>query len=123
MMTAHVVFADLDPANPATLSPTVIAGTVRGRIGFAGVLVSDDLDMGALSGPPEARALAALAAGCDLALYCPGDAAGTRAVLVAAPALTDAARARLARAADLARAHRSALDRPALERERAHLLA
>ena len=56
------------PALPATLSPTIIASIIRGRIGYQGVLVSDDLAMHALTGAPADRATAALQAGCDVAL-------------------------------------------------------
>ncbi len=118
MMTAHIVYRAWDPARPGTLSPLVIDGAIRGRAGFRGVLVSDDLAMEALSGTPAARALGALAAGCDLALYCPGDAEGTQAVLRAAPALTEAARARLAAARALAMRRRLALDPAGLRAER-----
>lgn len=97
MMTAHVLFPAWDKARPATLSPTILRDIVRQRIGFDGLLFSDDLAMGALSGTPMERALAALDAGCDLALWCPGDAA-TRAVLEATPPLSPAAAVRLARA-------------------------
>src|SRR6476659_9675165 len=45
IMTAHVVFAALDAARPATLSPEVMTGLLRDRIGFRGVIVSDDLDL------------------------------------------------------------------------------
>jgi beta-N-acetylhexosaminidase len=82
-MTAHVVYQSIDPARPGTLSPVVIREIIRGRIGFTGTLVSDDLAMGALTGTPAERAVAALEAGCDVALYCPGDMAGNRAVLEA----------------------------------------
>ena len=82
-MTAHVVYEQYDPVNPGTLSPIIIQNLIRERIGFRGVLVSDDLAMGALSGTPVERARKALAAGCDIALYCPGDFAGNRAVLEA----------------------------------------
>ena len=82
-MTAHVIYEQYDRVNPATVSPTVIAEIIRGKIGFAGTLLSDDLAMHALSGRPEERAKAALAAGCDIALYCPGDLPGNRAVLEA----------------------------------------
>jgi beta-N-acetylhexosaminidase len=83
-MTAHVIFEQYDKVNPATVSPTIVADIIRGKIGFAGTLLSDDLAMHALSGrPPEERVRAALAAGCDIALYCPGDFAGNRAVLEA----------------------------------------
>jgi beta-N-acetylhexosaminidase len=82
-MTAHVVYEQYDPVNPGTLSEIIIRDLIRGRIGFKGVLVSDDLAMGALSGTPAERATRALAAGCDIALYCPGDFEGNSAVLEA----------------------------------------
>lgn len=69
-MTAHVVFEAWDAERPATLSPTVIRDVIRGRIGFDGLLFSDDIDMKALSGTPGEKALAALAAGCDVVLDC-----------------------------------------------------
>lgn len=123
LMTSHILYPLWDRLRPATLSPTVIAEVIRGRIGFRGVLVSDDLAMHALEGPPEARALACLAAGCDVALYCPGDAEGTAAVLRAAPPLTEAARARLAAARATAAARTVPLDETALAAERDRLLA
>ena len=72
-MTAHVVYTALDKDNPATTSERVIRDTIRGRLGFDGVLVSDDIGMKALSGSFAERAAAALAAGCDLVLHCSGD--------------------------------------------------
>lgn len=86
-MTAHIVFTAIDPVLPATTSPKVISEIMRGEIGFSGILLSDDLAMQALSGGPGARASAALAAGCDLALYCTGRLEETAAVLRAAPPL------------------------------------
>ena len=83
MMTAHILYEGLDDLRPATLSPTIIQSVIRSAIGFRGVLLSDDLAMNALQGTPLARTEAALAAGCDVALYCPGDAAGNRAILEA----------------------------------------
>jgi len=82
-MTAHVLYPELDPESPATISRTIIHDIIRTRIGFAGTLISDDLAMQALRGTPAERALAALAAGCDIALYCPGDMDGNRAILEA----------------------------------------
>ncbi len=84
-MTAHIVYEQIDATLPATISPKVIRDVIRRKIGFKGILVSDDLAMAALSGTPAARASAALAAGCDIALYCPGDMAGNRAILEAVP--------------------------------------
>ncbi len=69
-MTCHVVFEAWDAENPATLSPTVIADIIRGRIGFDGLLMTDDIDMKALSGTAGEKAAAAIAAGCDVALDC-----------------------------------------------------
>jgi len=82
-MTAHVVYDAFDPDLPATLSAKVIREVIRGRLQFEGVLLSDDLAMAALAGPPAGRALAALAAGCDIALYCAGVLEETAAVLEA----------------------------------------
>jgi beta-N-acetylhexosaminidase len=123
MLTAHITYRALDPDRPATVSPRVIAGAIRGEIGFAGVLASDDLSMQALSGGPAGRATAALAAGCDIALYCPGDAEGNASVLAACPPLTEAALARLARGRALAAARLQPLDGAALQTERDGLLA
>jgi beta-N-acetylhexosaminidase len=123
MMTAHILYPALDREHPATLSRRIIEGQIRGRAGFRGVLVSDDLAMNALTGPQAARAIAALAAGCDIALYCPGDAEGTEAVLDAVPVLTPEGAARLAAAAAQARRRRQNLHAPTLAAERDALLA
>ncbi len=69
-MTCHVIFTAWDPDRPATLSPTVIDSVIRQRIGFHGLLMTDDLDMKALSGDVPSRAADAIAAGCDIALNC-----------------------------------------------------
>jgi len=92
-MTAHVVFDAIDAARPATLSPAVIA-LIRDRIGFSGLLLSDDLSMEALSGTLAQRAAGAIAAGCDVALHCNGVRDEMEAVVAAAGALTEAAAAR-----------------------------
>jgi beta-N-acetylhexosaminidase len=71
-MTAHVVYDAIDAQRPATTSYRVIRDVIRGEIGFAGVLLSDDLSMNALHGTLAARAKAALFAGCDVVLHCNG---------------------------------------------------
>ena len=71
-MTCHVIFEAWDPDRPATLSPVVIDSVIRQRIGFHGLLMTDDLDMKALSGDVPSRAADAIAAGCDIALNCWG---------------------------------------------------
>jgi beta-N-acetylhexosaminidase len=69
-MTGHLVFTAWDAEHPATQSPFVIEQIIRGRIGFDGLLLTDDLDMEALSGSVPERAERSLAAGCDIALNC-----------------------------------------------------
>jgi beta-N-acetylhexosaminidase len=122
MMTAHIRYPALDAERPATLSPRILGEVVRGSIGFGGVLVSDDLAMAALSGTPAARGQAALAAGCDVALYCSGEFAPTADLLVRCPPLSEAAAVRLAGARARAAGRREPLDADALARERDGLL-
>ena len=69
-MTGHLLFTAWDAENPATLSPYVIEEVIRCQIGFDGLLLTDDLDMEALSGTVPSRAARAVAAGCDIALNC-----------------------------------------------------
>jgi len=69
-MTAHVRYTAWDDSAPGTLSPFVIGEVIRKRIGFTGLLLSDDLDMEALTGTVPERAERAIAAGCDIALNC-----------------------------------------------------
>lgn len=71
-MTAHVVYAAVDPHNPATTSARVVEEIIRGEIGFEGLLVSDDTSMKALSGDFQTKAASILAAGVDLVLHCNG---------------------------------------------------
>lgn len=96
-MTAHIVYDAIDSRAPATTSPTVIAGVIRDQLGFDGLLLSDDLSMGALTGSLGSRTAAALAAGCDVALHCNGDGAEMRAVAETAPLLGSQAMQRFAR--------------------------
>jgi beta-N-acetylhexosaminidase len=86
-MTAHVVFTAIDPVAPATTSVTIVRNVIRDSIGFAGLLMSDDISMGALSGSLGERTRAAIAAGCDIVLHCNGDLSEMRAVAAEAPVL------------------------------------
>ena len=90
-MTAHVVFSAIDPVAPATTSVTMVAQVIRGFIGFRGLLMSDDVSMGALSGSIAERSRGALSAGCDVVLHCNGDLAEMTAVAGAVPMLTGVA--------------------------------
>jgi len=71
-MTAHVVFTALDPVEPATVSPTIVRDVIRDSIGVTGLLMSDDISMGALSASIAERTRAAIAAGFDVELHCNG---------------------------------------------------
>jgi beta-N-acetylhexosaminidase len=93
-MTAHVVFSAIDPVAPATTSATIVRDVIRDSIGFRGLLMSDDVSMGALSGSLRDRARAALAAGCDVVLHCNGKMDEMLEVAAAAPPLAGEAAAR-----------------------------
>jgi beta-N-acetylhexosaminidase len=97
-MTAHVVYTAWDPDRPASLSPTVIHDIIRGRIGFDGLLMSDDIGMEALQGDFASRAAGVVAAGCDVALHCSGKMEEMVAVAGAVPPLSSAGAERLGRA-------------------------
>ena len=97
-MTAHVVYEAWDPEHCASVSARVIREQIRGRMGFDGLLISDDLDMKALSGDIAARATAVLAAGCDIALNCWGRLDDMKLIAEQVPAMTPEAASRLTRA-------------------------
>jgi beta-N-acetylhexosaminidase len=97
-MTAHVVYTAWDKERCASLSPAVIGEIIRGRIGFDGLLMSDDLGMHALSGGFAERAAGVIAAGCDIALHCSGDMAEMEAVAGALGPIAAVSHDRLQRA-------------------------
>jgi beta-N-acetylhexosaminidase len=121
-MTAHVVFSAIDPAQPATTSATMVQEVIRGFIGFQGLLMSDDVSMGALSGTIADRSHAALRAGCDVVLHCNGDLAEMSAVAGAAPLLTGVA-AKRADAALAARGAREEFDAEAARKTFKQMIA
>ncbi len=68
VMTAHIIHRDLDPQYPATLSSAILKDLLREQMGFRGVIISDDMQMGAISrhfGFEEAL-VQAVEAGCDI---------------------------------------------------------
>ncbi|MEW6441050.1 MAG: beta-N-acetylhexosaminidase [bacterium] len=72
LMSAHVLYPAMDPEMPATLSPGILTVLLRRKMGFQGIVVTDDLEMHAIAdrfGPEEA-ACRALAAGADQILFC-----------------------------------------------------
>lgn len=119
-MTAHIVFSDIDETLPATQSPKMIR-VIREDIGFSGLLMTDDLNMQALSGSLGERTAASMAAGCDLALHCKGDLSEMRAVAETCGTQSDETRAR-AQAALAARRTPDPVDILALEAELRHLM-
>lgn len=102
-MTAHVVFSAIDPVQPATTSAIMIGDVIRGSIGFDGLLMSDDVSMGALSGTLAERSRLAIAAGCDLVLHCNGRMDEMLEVAAASPTLAGEALRRADRALALRR--------------------
>jgi beta-N-acetylhexosaminidase len=126
IMTAHVVFAALDDTVPATLSRAVITGLLRERMGYEGIVVSDDLDMRAIAahfGVGDA-AVRAIQAGCDALLLCRDIAhqQQAREALIRTGERDAELRADLARAAERIRAakarheeQRASLPRPGLD--------
>lgn len=72
MMTAHIRYGALDATQPVTFSRPIVHGLLRQRLGFEGVIVSDDLEMGALRHlvPADEAATATIRAGGDLAIIC-----------------------------------------------------
>lgn len=114
-MTAHIVFAAIDDGAPATMSSRVIGEAIRRDIGFGGVLVSDDISMGALQGGLGDRARRAFAAGCDLVLHCTGVFAEMEEVVAAAPPISAATGERLARGEALRRRSARPFDRAEAE--------
>jgi len=100
-MTSHIVFDQIDPDHPATQSSIVIEDIIRGAIGFDGLLLTDDLNMNALSGDLPARAEKALEAGVDIVLHCSGKLAEMRDVAQVCPTLSDKAIARITGGQDI----------------------
>ena len=120
-MTAHVVFTAIDPVSPATTSAMIVQDVIRGWIGFKGLLMSDDISMGALSGSLRERTRAALAAGCDVVLHCNGKLEEMREVAAESPPLAGEA-ARRAQAALAARRPPKEIDLAAAREEFAAMM-
>jgi beta-N-acetylhexosaminidase len=82
IMTAHILYGALDAAQPVTFSKRAITSLLREELAFPGVIVTDDLEMGATRAlaTPEEGALRSLQAGCDLAIICRDTHATARAI-------------------------------------------
>lgn len=92
-MVAHVVYKNLDDGVPSSCSRRVIWDAIRDDIGFKGLLISDDINMEALSAYGDAgrRAEAVLRAGCDVALHCSSDLEEMKLVAARVPKMTNEA--------------------------------
>ncbi|HEX8642432.1 MAG TPA: beta-N-acetylhexosaminidase [Allosphingosinicella sp.] len=122
-MVAHIVYTALDRERAASVSPKLIADTIRGDLGFAGLLLSDDIAMDALSGPGADRARAVVAAGCDLALHCSGVLADMETVAAELSDMNAGASERLAQVVAAIAVPAPAADVAALAAKRDALLA
>jgi len=118
-MTAHIVFETLDP-RPATLSSAAM-GMIRQRIGFDGLIMTDDISMKALEGTPKEIAQHSRAAGCDIVLLCNADLPTRAAVAEAAGRLDEIGQKRAEKAVE-ARKTPAPLDIEAAEAELAALM-
>ncbi|MGR3501143.1 glycoside hydrolase family 3 N-terminal domain-containing protein [Pseudaestuariivita sp.] len=118
-MTAHLIYEQIDP-RPATISPVMI-DLIRMKIGFQGLLMTDDISMEALDGTVAERSVQALEAGCDVTLHCNGDLGEMRSIAEAVPTMR-ADSLKRGRAALAARATPAPVDIPALEAKLAELL-
>ena len=72
-MTAHILYSKIDPKNVSTFSKKIIKKIIRKKIGFKGILMSDDISMKALKYDLITNAKKSLEAGCNLVLYCAGN--------------------------------------------------
>ncbi len=122
-MTAHIVFTAWDAENPATQSPFVIEQVIRRRIGFDGLLLTDDLDMQALSGTVPERAQRSIEAGCDIALNCWAKMDDMMGIAARLPAMPGKTTARLERALEGTRLDGASGEQAALLARRDALLA
>lgn len=115
VMTSHSILPEIDPERPITQSPEGVA-FLRTRLGLTGLLMTDDISMGALSGTVAERGALALEAGCDLVLHCNGDMAEMESLAGSMGRMSEAA----AKRADIALSRRrdpTDIDIPALEAE------
>jgi len=72
-MTAHILYSKIDKNNVATFSKKIISQIIRKKIGFKGILISDDISMKALKYDLVTNAKKSLIAGCNIVLYCAGN--------------------------------------------------
>ncbi|MEM9840735.1 MAG: beta-N-acetylhexosaminidase [Pseudomonadota bacterium] len=108
LLTAHVLYTDIDKDRPGTLSPTIVKELIRAKWGYDGLIITDDINMNALGGTIEERSRDALAAGCEIICHCNGEREDMEAVAKASIDLTGDT----LRRADRARSVSLALPKP-----------
>ncbi len=122
-MTAHIIYEAWDKERCATMSPYVIENIIRKKIGFDGLLFSDDLDMKALKGDKPQRAVDVVAAGCDIALNCWGRMPEMIEICQKLEDISDLSKARLDRAMQTIDQNPESIDYDAIIAKRDQLLA
>jgi beta-N-acetylhexosaminidase len=122
-MTAHIVYQKIDSQRPGSISPIIINQVIRKDIGFNGLLMTDDINMHALSGTIAQRAKAALSAGVDIVLHCSGDFDEMTALLAEVSPLKGDSLERANHAQTLARQATPEIDATGLVHELDRLLA
>src|SRR5215471_1582666 len=113
IMTAHILIPALDEELPGTLSPAIVDGLLRKKLGFGGLVLSDDLDMKAITaryGHSEAT-MRAIAAGCDAVLMCAAKPEEQMAALEAIIYAVEDGRLPLTRVEDALKRHRLVKER------------
>jgi beta-N-acetylhexosaminidase len=98
-MVAHLIFTQIDPDRPASVSP-LVSDLIRSDLGYDGVLITDCLSMEALKGTPAERVAAALEAGYDIALLSQGGLRASESAARGARPLSGKAIERITRAGD-----------------------
>lgn len=83
LMTAHILYKEIDPKNPATFSSIIIKEIIKKKLGFKGLIMSDDICMKALTGSIKNRTVKSFNAGCDIVLHCNGNLDEMRQLFVA----------------------------------------
>ena len=113
IMTAHILIPSLDDTHPGTLSPAIVDGLLKQRLGYQGLVLSDDLEMKAISGRygHSEATVQAIAAGCDAVLMCAPDPASQVAALEAVVYAVEKGELPLKRVEDAMARHRRVKER------------
>ncbi len=122
-MTGHLLYTAWDADNPATLSSRIIGDIIRGKIGFDGLLLTDDIDMEALEGTIPERSARAIGAGCDIVLNCWAKMEDQQGIANTLPRMTEKAANRLERALENTSIAIESNEKPELLAKRDALLA